>query len=401
MDNISINSEEDVRKILTVANAFNASDVLINSGRPILIRRYNKLYALTLKNLKDVELNMFLTIINGNEALSSIKKGKGLNFAYNCSAFQDRNSKSGKGYITTQNDESWLHVNAVEKEKIIFRCNVSACNDRTGNSSFQIVQRIIPSDPPTYDQIGLTEEFVLKAIPRLGITYVVGETGHGKSTTLASMVRYVYEEDTHIQGNIITLEEPIEFRYDGIKSKHSIIVQSQIPEHFMTFGLAVREAMRRKPALLLVAELRDQESFSAAIELSKTGHPVMSTIHSNDVANVLPRIMDLVPPDQQHRKLTETISTAHAFIAQRLVETPEGKLIGVREHLFFSKSIRNDLLDLAIQAGGYGLVIQYIRKMMNDNPQGTENSSPNFENQAKDLLNKGLISKKGFDALIA
>ncbi|WP_227591628.1 ATPase, T2SS/T4P/T4SS family, partial [Klebsiella aerogenes] len=73
--------------------------------------------------------------------------------------------------------------------------------------------------------------------------------------------------------------------------------------------------MRRKPALLLVAELRDQESFSAAIELSKTGHPVMSTIHSNDVANVLPRIMDLVPPDQQHRKLTETISTAHAFIA--------------------------------------------------------------------------------------
>ncbi|MBD0222677.1 ATPase, T2SS/T4P/T4SS family, partial [Acinetobacter baumannii] len=133
----------------------------------------------------------------------------------------------------------------------------------------------------------------------------------------------------------------------------------------------------------------------------KTGHPVMSTIHSNDVANVLPRIMDLVPPDQQHRKLTETISTAHAFIAQRLVETPEGKLIGVREHLFFSKSIRNDLLDLAIQAGGYGLVIQYIRKMMNDNPQGTENSSPNFENQAKDLLNKGLISKKGFDALIA
>lgn len=59
LDNISINSEEDVRKILTVANAFNASDVLINSGRPILIRRYNKLYALTLKNLKDVELNMF------------------------------------------------------------------------------------------------------------------------------------------------------------------------------------------------------------------------------------------------------------------------------------------------------------------------------------------------------
>ncbi|MCA4252428.1 hypothetical protein LDX98_15535, partial [Acinetobacter baumannii] len=77
------------------------------------------------------------------------------------------------------------------------------------------------------------------------------------------------------------------------------------------------------------------------------------------------------------------------------------RFIGVREHLFFSKSIRNDLLDLAIQAGGYGLVIQYIRKMMNDNPQGTENSSPNFENQAKDLLNKGLISKKGFDALIA
>ncbi|WP_228715929.1 ATPase, T2SS/T4P/T4SS family [Acinetobacter baumannii] len=73
--------------------------------------------------------------------------------------------------------------------------------------------------------------------------------------------------------------------------------------------------MRRKPALLLVAELRDQESFSAAIELSKTGHPVMSTIHIVTMLQTYyPRIMDLVPPDQQHRKLTETISTAHALL---------------------------------------------------------------------------------------
>jgi defect-in-organelle-trafficking protein DotB len=102
---------------------------------------------------------------------------------------------------------------------------------------------------------------------------MAGETGSGKSTTLSSFIRYILEEDTHIQGNIITIEEPIEFRYNEIQSRHSVISQSQVPEHFSSFALAVREAMRRKPALLLVGELRDQESFSAAIELSQTGHP--------------------------------------------------------------------------------------------------------------------------------
>ena len=108
--------------------------------------------------------------------------------------------------------------------------------------------RLIPSKPPKYSDIGVELEYLLKCIPRIGIVYMAGETGSGKSTTLSSFIRYILEEDTHIQGNIITIEEPIEFRYNEIQSRHSVISQSQVPEDFSSFALALREAMRRKPA---------------------------------------------------------------------------------------------------------------------------------------------------------
>lgn len=398
--NLEITNETEIRKLLTIANHFKASDVLLVSGQPVLIRRYGRLFALTHTNLKGIELNNYLSTINGAEALSSIRRGIGLNFAYSCSLYDPLISQSTGGFITESTSNGNTNIVAVDRNKVVFRCNVSGCMDLTGNTSFQIVMRLIPSEPPKYSDIGLEESFVVKCIPRIGILYMAGETGSGKSTTLASVLRYTLEEETHIQGNILTLEEPIEFRYSAIKSKHSIIVQSQIPEHFSSFALAVREAMRRKPALLLVQELRDQESFSAAIELSQTGHPVLSTVHSNNVVAILQRVLELVPKDQHSRKLTETISTAHGFIAQRLIATVDGKQMAVREFLFFTKTFRNKLLDEAISERGYGGVIKEIRIVM-DNPNGTSFSSPTFEVQAEKLLADGKITQAGYEALLA
>ena len=400
VDNFELTSETDVRKILTIAEHFKASDIFVLSGRPILIRRYGRLYALTYTNIKGIELDCFLTTINGSEALSSIRRGIGLNFAYSCSLFDPNSSEGIGGFVAEDSENGNTNVIAVDRNKVVFRCNISACMDLTGNTSFQIVMRLIPSKPPKYSDIGVELEYLLKCIPRIGIVYMAGETGSGKSTTLSSFIRYILEEDTHIQGNIITIEEPIEFRYNEIQSRHSVISQSQVPEHFSSFALAVREAMRRKPALLLVGELRDQESFSAAIELSQTGHPVLSTVHSNDVANILPRILALVPKEQQNRKLTETIATAHALIAQRLVETIDGKQMAVRETLFMTKDFRSKLLDIAISDDGFSGVVKEIRSVMNQ-PTGTAFSSPNFEVQAHKLLAENRITQAGFDALLA
>lgn len=111
--------------------------------------------------------------------------------------------------MAEDNENGNTNVIAVDRNKVVFRCNISACMDLTGNTSFQIVMRLIPSKPPKYSDIGVELEYLLKCIPRIGIVYMAGETGSGKSTTLSSFIRYILEEDTHIQGNIITIEEPI------------------------------------------------------------------------------------------------------------------------------------------------------------------------------------------------
>ena len=110
--------------------------------------------------------------------------------------------------------------------------------------------------------------------------------------------------------------------------------------------------------------------------------------------------MALVPKEQQNRKLTETIATAHALIAQRLVETIDGKQMAVRETLFMTKDFRSKLLDIAISDDGFSGVVKEIRSVMNQ-PTGTAFSSPNFEVQAHKLLAENRITQAGFDALLA
>ncbi|MDC5277957.1 type II/IV secretion system domain protein, partial [Acinetobacter baumannii] len=124
LEMLNIAVEEDIRKILTVANYFKASDLFILSGAPVLIRRYGKIYAVTHHKLKSNELGNFLTILNGSEALSSIKKGRGLNFAYACSEYSE--NRIGGGFTAQQGNEGKLTVASIAKSRILFRCNVSA-----------------------------------------------------------------------------------------------------------------------------------------------------------------------------------------------------------------------------------------------------------------------------------
>ena len=125
-----------------------------------------------------------------------------------------------------------------------------------------------------------------KLISPHGSFLVSGATGSGKTTTFAAIIRHILENDTPIKGHILTHEEPIEYRYDKIQSSHSIIVQSQIPDHFPTFHAANREAMRRRPAMVLVGELRDLETIQSAVEIARTGHAIFATVHATDVASI-------------------------------------------------------------------------------------------------------------------
>ena len=113
---------------------------------------------------------------------------------------------------------------------------------------------------------------------------IAGETGSGKTTTLAALMRRVLEEPTPIHGNLITYEAPIEFVFEAIDSSTSTVMQHEIGLHLPSFAAGVRNSLRRKPALLLVGELRDMETIMASVEAANTGHPIYTTTHANDVA---------------------------------------------------------------------------------------------------------------------
>src|SRR3990167_3604701 len=142
-----------------------------------------------------------------------------------------------------------------------------------GHDGLQITARTIPSDPPTLAEMELPKPILEAIAPEQGVVYITGATGSGKSTLLAAIIRDIAESiESHRK--ILTYEAPIEFVYDSVEKISSIVSQSEIPRHLPSFAAGVRNALRRKPRLILVGEARDPETISAVMEAAMTGHPV-------------------------------------------------------------------------------------------------------------------------------
>ena len=221
-----------------------------------------------------------------------------------------------------------------------------------------------------------------KLISPHGSFLVSGATGSGKTTTFAAIIRHILENDTPIKGHILTHEEPIEYRYDKIQSSHSIIVQSQIPDHFPTFHAANREAMRRRPAMVLVGELRDLETIQSAVEIARTGHAIFATVHATDVASIPQRLVSRYPQDAQREAIFDIIDTTHAMMTQRLVKGVDNRLVALRECLVLTREIRNHLLNL----GDQGRITQALRTLVPEH-------GSSFADDARRLLDQGRISQ--------
>lgn len=368
------NSDEHLRDMFYEVIEHKASDIYISENKPISVLVDGKLFALTYRIIEKGESQWILGAIAGQTALTSITSQTAINTTY---GLFDRDEKK----IT-------LVGNRVKNN---FRVNVSGTRNQ-GVDAFQIVMRAIPSDPYPYHVLNLDERFVKRCCPPKGIVLIAGVTGSGKSTTLSSIIRYILENDTPIKGNLITHEEPIEFTYDNIQTTHSIIVQSQIPENFKSFGAANREAMRRKPALILLGELRDSETIESAVEASLTGHPVFGTVHSSAVTEIIPRLLAQFPPSQKSQALFDIISTVEVLIAQRLIPKANGKLMAVQEYLHFTPAIRQRLLEIDDPL----VINRQIHQLMAEGQFNIEHySSPTFEVQGRKLFEEGVIDEKG------
>jgi twitching motility protein PilU len=210
--------------------------------------------------------------------------------------------------IEAFNDE--LEIDFAVSEPGLGRFRVNVFYQR-GNPA--MVLRYITADMPRLDDLGLPEILKDIVMQKRGLVLMVGATGSGKSTTLAAMINYRNE---HSSDHIITIEDPIEFLHSN---KKSIINQREIGLDTKSYARALRSAMRAAPDMLLIGEIRDKETMESAIMLAGTGHLVLATLHANNAAETLDRIINMFPLDQHVQIFLDLAQYLRAVIAQRLV----------------------------------------------------------------------------------
>jgi twitching motility protein PilU len=204
--------------------------------------------------------------------------------------------------------------------------------------SASAVIRYIPGDIPAFDTLNLPPVLRDIVMDKRGLVLVVGSTGSGKSTTLASMLDYRNEHKT---GHILTLEDPIEFTF---RNKRSIVNQRQIGTDTDSLEIGLKNAMRQAPDCILIGEIRDQTTMTAALAYAQSGHLVLATLHANSSNHALNRIVSFYNPDNRRVLLADLAATLKGIICQRLVKSIEGGRIPAVEVLLNTRHVQ-ELID--------------------------------------------------------
>lgn len=178
--------------------------------------------------------------------------------------------------------------------------------------------RYIPKEIGSFEELGLLPIFERFVDLRQGFILVAGPTGHGKTTTLASIINQI---NLRHRKHIVTIEDPIEYVYSPAQS---IVSQREILRDTHSWNAALRSVLREDPDVVLIGEMRDYETISAALTIAETGHLVFSTIHTNSAPETVNRIVDIFPSHQQNQARVQLSATLEAVISQRLVPNIEG-----------------------------------------------------------------------------
>ncbi len=182
-----------------------------------------------------------------------------------------------------------------------------------------MVLRLIPQTILTMEQLKLPEVLTELAGRPKGLILVTGPTGSGKSTTLAAMIDWINRNETR---HILTIEDPVEFVHE---SKRSLIRHREVGMHTLKFHNALRAALREDPDVILVGEIRDQETLSTALEAAQPGHLVFGTLHTNSAVKTVERVLGMFPPEEQDSVRRSMSESLLGVIAQGLIRTTDGK----------------------------------------------------------------------------
>lgn len=350
-----------LESLLAFCTQLNASDITIQTNEPITVEIYGKIYKITKRKLSNTEVGDLLNHIYGPNGTAQILSGTDVDTHY--------------------------EFRPTRTERFRFRVNATGCQVE-GHPGIQITMRVIPNEPPPLSAMNLPKAVLDAIAPPDGVVYVTGATGSGKSTLLASIIKELAEQDDSNR-KILTYEAPIEFVFDAIDKPSAIVSQSEIPRHLPSFAAGVRNALRRKPRLILVGEARDAETISAVIEAALTGHPVYTTLHANGVAETIRRLVGTFPEEERHGRTLDIVETIRLIIWQILVPTVDGKRIALREYLVFDDEVRDQLLNVPVQE-----VTAMTRKLLKQKGQ------PMLVDAQK-KFEEGIISEREFKILAA
>ncbi len=285
-------------EILEESVRIGASDIHMAVGRPPTFRLHGSLKTSSDELLTPEDTESFVKDISSERHLKILAEKGGADFSY------------------------------VLDDKYMFRVSIFKQSKKMG-----AVLRLIPESKMTLDEVGLGEEIVELLYKPRGLILLTGPTGSGKSTTLAAMIDLI---NSKRECNIITVEDPIEYRH---KHKKSIIVQREVGEDVESFEEAIVKAMRQDPDIILVGEMRNHETIAAAIRAAETGHLVFSTLHTTGAARTVDRIVDVFPANHRDEIRTQLAGNLICVISQQLMKKKTGGRIAAHEVMITTPAI--------------------------------------------------------------
>ena len=250
---------------------------------------------------------------------------------------------------------------------------ISAMRQR---GTYAVVVRHIASVIPTFDDLNLPDILKTLIMEKRGLILMVGATGAGKTTTLASMLDYRNENAT---GHILTVEEPIEFTYTN---KKSMVNQRDVGSDTQSLNVALKNALRQAPDVILIGEIRDRETMTAAIAYAQSGHLCVATLHANNSYRALNRILSFYPVEVRATLLGDLGGALRAIVAQRLLRQPTGSRVPALEVM-----LNTALVAELIEKGDFSAVKEAMEQSM---AQGSQT----FEEDIARLITDGMVTRE-------
>jgi twitching motility protein PilT len=255
----------------------------------------------------------------------------------------------------------------------VARFRVNAYNQARGPAA---AFRTIPTEVLSLEDINAPPIFRTLSEKHRGLVLVTGPTGSGKSTTLAAMVDYVNHSK---KGHILTIEDPIEFVH---QSHNCLINQREVGRHTQSFNNALRSALREDPDVVLVGEMRDQETISLALTAAETGHLVFGTLHTSSAAKTIDRIIDVFPAGEKEMVRAMLSESLEGVIAQRLLKKPEGGRVAAYEIMIGTPAIRNLIREAKVPQI-YGMI-----------QTGRDAGMVTMDQSLDDLVSRNLVTRE-------